>query len=217
MLEWHSATFAKMPCNIVPRQQQPTTKFRNASKTWIFFQVLSHGILVNVMEEMKDGALRKRVVYSSNFALYGAPATKWRDSVFGSMAPDPAMPKELPSVFRTDLRLKQACRQWFSYCPPTGPGGLQVIHENHWIDLISNDRFTSVEHGVVTNSVIPRVSVASFFTTALLPDSTLYGPIKELLSELNPPKYRETTARDYITYFNTKGLSGASPLPHFRL
>ncbi|OMO95488.1 Oxoglutarate/iron-dependent dioxygenase [Corchorus olitorius] len=120
-------------------------------------------------------------------------------------------------------------------------GGLQVLHENHWIDvpptpgalvinigdllqasfcssfLISNDSFTSVDHRVVTNSVRPRVSVASFFTTALLPDSRLYGPIKELLSEENPPKYRETTVKGCITYLNAKGLSGSSPLPHFRI
>jgi hypothetical protein len=59
--------------------------------------------------------------------------------------------------------------------------------------------------------------VASFFCTALQPSSKLYGPIKELLSEDNPPKYRETTVRDYVAYFNEKGLDGTSALLHFRL
>ncbi|GMI64200.1 hypothetical protein like AT1G06620 [Hibiscus trionum] len=113
-------------------------------------------------------------------------------------------------------------------------GGLQVLHENQWIDvppvpgalvvnigdllqLISNDRLISVEHRVLANSVGPRVSVASFFVTYFLSDSTSYGPIKELLLEDNPPKYRETTVIEYMTHFHNRGLAGKSALLHFRI
>ncbi|XP_024026315.1 1-aminocyclopropane-1-carboxylate oxidase homolog 1 [Morus notabilis] len=113
-------------------------------------------------------------------------------------------------------------------------GGLQVLHDNDWIDvppqpgalvvnigdllqLISNDKFKSIEHRVLASRVGPRISVASFFSTNLLPTTKLYGPIKELLSEDNPPKYRETTMRDYVAYFNKKGLDETSALDHFRL
>ncbi|KAK8571892.1 hypothetical protein V6N12_027960 [Hibiscus sabdariffa] len=81
-------------------------------------------------------------------------------------------------------------------------GGLQVLHENQWIDvppvpgalvvnigdllqLITNDSLVSVEHRVLANSVGPRVSVASFFVTGFHPDPRSYGPIKELLSDMN--------------------------------
>ncbi|KAJ0093991.1 hypothetical protein Patl1_25172 [Pistacia atlantica] len=105
-------------------------------------------------------------------------------------------------------------------------GGLQVHHQNHWIDvppspealvLITNDKFISVEHRVVANSVGPRLSMSSFFSTDEVPCSRLYGPIQELLSEENPPKYRETTVRDYVIYFRKKGLDGTSALLHYRL
>ncbi|KAM7466977.1 hypothetical protein LguiB_014539 [Lonicera macranthoides] len=105
-------------------------------------------------------------------------------------------------------------------------GGLQILHQDQWIDvppvpgaltLISNDRFKSVEHRVVANHEGPRVSVACFFSTSLMPSSKLYAPIEELLSEDSPPKYRETTVEEYVSYSYSKGLDGVSPLLHFKL
>ncbi|XP_031098675.1 1-aminocyclopropane-1-carboxylate oxidase homolog 1-like [Ipomoea triloba] len=113
-------------------------------------------------------------------------------------------------------------------------GGLQILHENLWVDvppvpgalvinigdllqLISNDRFKSVAHRVLASDVGPRVSVASFFTTGHVPSSRIYGPIKELLSEDNPAKYRETTVREYSVHYDATGLGGKSALLGFRI
>ncbi|KAB2619857.1 1-aminocyclopropane-1-carboxylate oxidase 1-like [Pyrus ussuriensis x Pyrus communis] len=113
-------------------------------------------------------------------------------------------------------------------------GGLQILPQNKWIilppvpgalvvnigdllQLISNDRFKSVQHRVLANCVGPRVSIASFFYTGMLPSTKLYGPIKELLSEDNPPKYRDTSVRDYVLYVRNKGLDGTSALSQFNL
>ncbi|KAM3326720.1 hypothetical protein P3S67_001846 [Capsicum chacoense] len=105
-------------------------------------------------------------------------------------------------------------------------GGLQVLHQNQWVDgpptpgalvLISNDKYVSVERRVLANKVGPRISVACFFFTGPLPSSKLYGPITELLSEDNPPKYRATTVEDYTHYFRKKCLDGASALLHFTI
>ncbi|KAJ4847559.1 hypothetical protein Tsubulata_015374, partial [Turnera subulata] len=83
--------------------------------------------------------------------------------------------------------------------------------------LISNDKFKSVEHRVLANRDGPRISVACFFSTSFQPSSKLYGPIKELLSGEKPPIYRETTINEYLTYFYRHGLDGTSPLRHFKL
>ncbi|XP_039058351.1 1-aminocyclopropane-1-carboxylate oxidase homolog 1-like [Hibiscus syriacus] len=116
-------------------------------------------------------------------------------------------------------------------------GGLQVLHQNQWIDihpvrgalvvnlgdmlqLISNGKFISVYHRVAAKSVGPRVSVAYFFRVILPPPNPLkiYGPIKELLSEENPPIYRDITIKDFVHYYYGEGLDAPTrSLDHFRL
>lgn len=86
-----------------------------------------------------------------------------------------------------------------------------------FLQLVSNDKFFSAEHRVLANNAFSRVSVACFFRNDLDTSTKLYGPIEELLSEDNPPKYRATTVKEYVNHFNTKGLDGTSALPRFRV
>lgn len=90
------------------------------------------------------------------------------------------------------------------------------------VQLISNDKFISATHRVLANQVGPRISVACLFSNhmqkqkQLQPVNRLYGPIKELLSDDNPPLYRETSEKEYALCYVSKGL-GNSALDHFRL
>ncbi|XVF66509.1 hypothetical protein PTKIN_Ptkin10aG0042000 [Pterospermum kingtungense] len=109
-------------------------------------------------------------------------------------------------------------------------GALQVLHDNQWIDvnpipgaliinlgdllqLITNDKFISVYHRVLARNIGPRISIASFFRTYIQPDNALrmYGPIKELLSEDNPPIYKVTNVVDYFKFKHIKGVEGTLP------
>ncbi|KAF8401860.1 hypothetical protein HHK36_012807 [Tetracentron sinense] len=113
-------------------------------------------------------------------------------------------------------------------------GGLQALHQHQWVNvdpisgvlvvnigdllqLISNDKLKSVAHRVPANRFGPRISVACFFSTEFDTSTRCYGPIKELLSDDNPPKYKETLVRDYFAASLSKGSSGDSLLAHFKL
>ena len=82
--------------------------------------------------------------------------------------------------------------------------------------FISNDKFKSAQHRVVANVKGPRVSLACFFSTGNHPSSRIYGPIKELLSEDNPAKYREASIPEFY-YHRNRCVHGSSPLRHFRI
>ncbi|XP_057959502.1 1-aminocyclopropane-1-carboxylate oxidase homolog 3-like [Malania oleifera] len=113
-------------------------------------------------------------------------------------------------------------------------GGLQVFHENQWVNvspipgallinigdllqLVSNDNFQSAEHRVLANRVGPRISIASFFSPHFYTSTRVYSPIKDLLSQDNPPLYRETSMKDFVAYYESKGLDKKRSIAHFKL
>jgi len=86
------------------------------------------------------------------------------------------------------------------------------------MQLLTNDMFVSVYHRVLSRDIGPRISVATFFTSSFPQNSSkVVGPIKELLSEDNPPIYRDTTIEEVKAHYFTKGLDGNYSLHSFRL
>ncbi|GAA0158916.1 oxidoreductase [Lithospermum erythrorhizon] len=101
-------------------------------------------------------------------------------------------------------------------------GGLQVLHQNQWIDvqpipaalivnigdflqILSNDKFRSVKHRVIANDIGPRISAACFFMGGVVPPK-IYGPIKELGYERNPSRYKDFVVTDYVAKFHSVPL-----------
>ncbi|KAK9724361.1 hypothetical protein RND81_05G067300 [Saponaria officinalis] len=108
------------------------------------------------------------------------------------------------------------------YSSPRPNRCLQVLHDNQWVDIeptpgafvvnigdllqmVSNDKLKSVNHRVTANSVGPRVST-SFFLRGVQTSPKLYGPIKELVSDNNPPVYKDFTLNEYHTNFYSTPL-----------
>ncbi|KAG7596072.1 Oxoglutarate/iron-dependent dioxygenase [Arabidopsis suecica] len=283
-------------------------KIGDAAEKWGFFQVINHGIPMDVLENMKEGIrefheqdteVKKRfysrdpaskMVYSSNFDLFSSPAANWRDTLGCYTAPDPPRPEDLPATCgemmieysKEVMKLGKLLFELLSealglntnhlkdmdctnsllllghYYPPCPQpdltlgltkhsdnsfltillqdhiGGLQVLHDQYWVDvppvpgalvvnvgdllqLITNDKFISVEHRVLANVAGPRISVACFFSSYLMANPRVYGPIKEILSEENPPNYRDTTITEYAKFYRSKGFDGTSGLLYLKI
>uniref|UniRef100_A0A803M926 Fe2OG dioxygenase domain-containing protein n=1 Tax=Chenopodium quinoa TaxID=63459 RepID=A0A803M926_CHEQI len=105
-------------------------------------------------------------------------------------------------------------------------GGLQVLHENKWVNIepvtgglimITNDMIKGACHRVIAKSARPRLSVAFFFS-GVFSSEKIYGPIKELTSEDNPPIYRKFSTEEIIKSFFSKSLEEVGDnLDYFKL
>ncbi|CAN4096255.1 unnamed protein product [Withania somnifera] len=142
-----------------------------------------------------------------------------------------------PSCPQPELAIgtsKHADNVFFTVLLQDDLGGLQVLHKNQWVDvppapgallinigdilqLLSNDKYKSIEHRVLANKIGPRISIAGFFSTGPITTSRIYGPIEELLSKDNPPKYRAITMKEYFEYTSKKGIDGNSNLDHYKI
>ncbi|CAK7346432.1 unnamed protein product [Dovyalis caffra] len=174
--------------------------------------------------------------YSNGDLLVNRGPACWRDTVSFDFKDGNLNPELFPEIFRLDVGHNHAHRPMFSdYSParhhgwpPSSPSkpmgrypplqGALVVNLGDLMQLISNDRFKSVEHRVVVGQVRSRASVAClFYPSTANYNSKLYGAIKELLSDNNPPAYREINMKEYMAYVGSRALDGSSNLSHFRL
>ncbi|TYG55366.1 hypothetical protein ES288_D09G267300v1 [Gossypium darwinii] len=112
--------------------------------------------------------------------------------------------------------------------------GLQVLHDDQWFDvhpargglvvnigdllqILSNDKFKSVKHRVTANRVGPRISVVCFFSGHADMFEEPFGTIKELISETNPPRYKEFVLKEYIDKVLSSPIDSKPAIDYYKL
>ncbi|KAI4986951.1 hypothetical protein ZWY2020_019581 [Hordeum vulgare] len=90
--------------------------------------------------------------------------------------------------------------------------GALVVNVGDYLQILSNDRFRSVEHRVVANCAGPRVSVACFFRADA--STRVLAPI---VAGGDTARYRSTTVPEMLRHYGAKGLDGVSALQRVRI
>ncbi|KAH0454845.1 hypothetical protein IEQ34_016769 [Dendrobium chrysotoxum] len=82
-----------------------------------------------------------------------------------------------------------------------------IINVGDQVQVLSNATYRSVEHRVVVNSKIERLSIAFFYNPR---SDLLVGPMPELLSSNSPTLYQPMTFDEYRLYIRKRGPRGKS-------
>ncbi|XP_068639524.1 1-aminocyclopropane-1-carboxylate oxidase homolog 1-like [Aristolochia californica] len=112
------------------RRAEIIDEVRRASEKWGFYQVINHGIPINILEEMMEGVRSfneaketgveakkydchnsSKVQFQTDLNIDGA-YPNWRNSLVVEMAPEPPSPEEVPAACREILfdYVKQATK-----------------------------------------------------------------------------------------------------------
>ncbi|KAJ6847879.1 putative protein SRG1 [Iris pallida] len=104
--------------------------------------------------------------------------------------------------------------------------GLQILKDGTWVsvqpipnalvinigdtlEVLTNGRYKSVEHRVVTNRDRSRLSVVTIYAPSY---EVELGPMPELVSKHEPPVYKKYTHGEYNRHYITNKLQGKKTL-----
>uniref|UniRef100_A0A2N9FXM3 cysteine desulfurase n=1 Tax=Fagus sylvatica TaxID=28930 RepID=A0A2N9FXM3_FAGSY len=89
------------------------------------------------------------------------------------------------------------------HVPPVN--GALVINIGDVLQILSNDMYKSIEHRAIPNKSKNRLSIPIFVNPG--PQSTI-GPLPEVLTSGEKPRYKHVLFLDYVNHFFSKGHDG---------
>ncbi|KAL9237676.1 hypothetical protein vseg_012197 [Gypsophila vaccaria] len=109
--------------------------------------------------------------------------------------------------------------------------GLQFLKDNNWvsvqpdpnallvnigdtIEVLTNGKYKSIEHRVVTNEVKDRLSIVTFYAPSYQVE---LGPLSEFVNQNNPLKYRKYNHGEYSKHYVSNKLQGKRTLDFTKL
>jgi 2'-deoxymugineic-acid 2'-dioxygenase/mugineic-acid 3-dioxygenase len=82
------------------------------------------------------------------------------------------------------------------------------------MEIVTNGVLRSVEHRAVTNSAVPRMSVAALILPTM---ECRIAPAEELTGEDNPPKYTAFRFREFMEAYDAAGANRETVLEYFKI
>ncbi|MCE3052506.1 hypothetical protein HAX54_052793 [Datura stramonium] len=179
----------------------------DAAEKWGFFQIINHGIPVEVLEDVIEAGHKffelpveeRRKVYDSdddeNTKLWPAVSNPELTAGAGRHADV----SSITMLLQDDvggLYVREPKGDGWIHVPPVK--GALVINIGDVLQIMSNDRYKSVEHRVIVNGSRNRVSVPIFVNPA--PDA-VFGPLTQVLKWRNHCISRLFLYSDYFTVF----------------
>ncbi|CAI9106052.1 OLC1v1005109C1 [Oldenlandia corymbosa var. corymbosa] len=101
--------------------------------------------------------------------------------------------------------------QWIHVTPVKGA---LVVNIGDILQIVSNDRYKSIEHRVIVDERRDRVSVPIFVNPA---DDVLIGPFPEVLQNGEKPIYKQFLFPEYFNFFFSKGPEGKNTMEYVKL
>ncbi|GFP97594.1 feruloyl coa ortho-hydroxylase 1 [Phtheirospermum japonicum] len=101
--------------------------------------------------------------------------------------------------------------RWVHVAPTEGS---LVVNIGDVLQIMSNDRYKSVEHRVFVSGSKNRVSVPVFVNPS---SDVVIGPLPEVMEDGEKPKYKRVVYSDYFNYFFSKGHDGKLTIDYARI
>uniref|UniRef100_K7LAQ5 Fe2OG dioxygenase domain-containing protein n=1 Tax=Glycine max TaxID=3847 RepID=K7LAQ5_SOYBN len=166
------------------------SKTRSACHEWVFFQVISHGIPISVLDKMIDGIRRfhEQVTEASGLHPSYLKELNCAEGLFILGHYYPACPEPELTMGTT----KHTDSNFMTLLLQDQLGGLQVLHQNQWVNVPPVHGALVVNIGdllqintlsyfcqILDLSQMTSLSVCITFVTSFTRTSKVYGPIKE--------------------------------------
>ncbi|KAK6144127.1 hypothetical protein DH2020_020947 [Rehmannia glutinosa] len=172
-------------------------------------EALLNGINVNQIDEVKESA------------LMGSPAVTL---LYYPKCPDPDLAagagphsdiSSITVLLQDDVgglyvRLSES-DQWIHVTPIKGA---LVVNIGDVLQILSNDRYKSVEHRVFVNGSKDRVSVPVFVNPS---SDAVIGPLPEVMEAGEKLVYKRVVYSDYFNYFFSKGHDGKRTIDNAKI
>ncbi|KAK8990952.1 hypothetical protein V6N11_061980 [Hibiscus sabdariffa] len=213
-----------------------TESICEAAGKWGFFQIINHGVPLEVLDAVKEAAHRffglpseerskywagnsptETVALKTSFVPQAETVLEWKDNLSFRCSP-----RDLESFPLWPPVCRDEVVKYMESAEPVIRKLLEVLLKGLKVEEIDEAReytlmaspYRSIEHRVVANGSKDRVSVLIFVNPGA---DAIFGPLPEVLESGEQPLYKEVVYSDYFKYFFSKRHEGKKTMEFARI